>query len=73
MSTTVRTTAGSVEMVCRVHSVGDVFGLEIGIPCEAAEGVEIGEGERRAEPAVLADAGDSDHSAELADGTIVRR
>ena len=30
--------------------VGDLFRGEIGVPREAAEGVEIGEGQRRAEP-----------------------
>ena len=37
---------------------------EVGIPGEAAEGVEVGHGERGAEPVVAAHAGDADHAAE---------
>ena len=48
--------------------VGDLFGGEIRVPRETAEGVEVGEGERRAEPCLLADAGDADHAAESDDG-----
>ncbi len=39
---------------------GDFVRGEIGVPGEASEGVEICEGQRRAEPAVAADAGYAD-------------
>ncbi len=51
-------------MVCRVHSSAICSAVRFGIPREAAEGVEIGESQRRAEPRVAADAGDADHAAQ---------
>ena len=51
-------------MVCLSTLSAMSSGVEVGVPGEAAEGVEVGHGERRTEPAIAADAGDADHAAQ---------
>ena len=73
MLSTVLTTSGSLPRVCRVHSSAICSGVEVRVPREPAEGIEVGEGQRRAEPCIAAHAGHADHAARAADGRRCRR
>ena len=53
--------------------LGNLLGGQVRVPREAAEGVEIGHGQRGAEPVIAAHAGDADHPANRTAKGLARR